>query len=111
MVPEFPKLIQWEPKKLIKSWGKISNYLHWCGSRNNTTELSSWRVNAGVEVRGEIEPIWVKITSGQSGLMHPKDMHPEILELWHQYKDGSVDAEGIRIRLQILRPALESKYA
>lgn len=111
LVPKFPKLIQWDPKKLIKSWGKISNYLHWCGSRNNTTELSSWRVNAGIEVRGEIEPIWVKITSGQSGLMHPKDMHPEILELWHQYKDGSVDAEGIRIRLQILRPALESKYA
>lgn len=111
LVPEFPKMIQWNPKKLIKSWGIISNYLHWCGSRNNTTELSSWRSNAGVKVRGVIEPIWVKITSGQSGLMHTKDMHPEILELWYQYKNGIVDAEGIRIRMQILKPALESKYA
>ena len=111
MVPEFPLMIQWNPKELIKSWGIISNYLHWCGSRNNTTELPSWRADAGVEMRRVIEPIWIKITSGQSGLMHPQGMHPEILELWHQYKDGSVDAEGIRIRMQILKPALVSKYA
>ena len=102
--PEYPGIIQWEPKELIKSWGKISKYLHWCGSKSETTELSSWRANAGVEVRGEIEPIWVKITSGPSGSMHPKDMHPEILELWNQFKCGNIDTEGTRIRMQILKP-------
>ena len=106
--PEYPRIIRWEPKKLIKSWGKLSDYLHWCGSRSETTELSSWRANAGVEVRGEIEPIWVKITSGPSGLMHPKDMRPVILELWNQFKSGIVDIEGTRIRMDLLKPVLTS---
>ena len=66
---------------------------------------------AGVKVREEIEPIWVNITSGQSSLMHPKDMHPEILDLWHNYINGDVDAEGIKIRMKILEPALKAKYA
>lgn len=110
LAPNFPKMIQWNPKKLLKAWGSISNYLHWCGSRNNTTELEEWRFNAGVKVRGIIEPIWINITSGKSGIMHPNDMHPEIFELWLQYKNNTIDTEGIKIRMEILKPMLESKY-
>ena len=111
LAPGFPKMIQWNLKKLLKSWSTISNYLHWCGSKNNTTELKEWRDNAGVKVRNAVEPIWLNITSGKSGMMHPKDMHPEIHELWQQYKDNKVDAEGIKIRMAILKPMLESKDA
>jgi len=111
LVPGFPKIIQWNPNSLLKSWGTISNYLHWCGSRNNTTESQGWLMKASTNIRAEIEPIWVTISSGHSAIMHPKDMHPEILDLWIQYRDGAVDAEGIKIRMQILKPLLESRYA
>ena len=109
--PKFPKIIQLQPKKLLKAWGSISNYLHWCGSRNNTTEVKQWRLDAGNNIRGIVEPIWLKISSGQSAIMHPKDMHPEILELWEKYKNNDIDAEGIKIRMDILKPMLQSKYA
>ena len=109
--PSFPKTIQWQPKKLLKAWGAISNYLHWCGSKNNTTEVKKWRMDAGVKVRGIVEPIWVKISSGQSAIMHPKDMHPEIIELWELYKNDSINAESVKIRMQILKPLLQYKNA
>jgi len=109
--PRLPKIIQWDPSELMKSWGKISKYLHWCGSRNNTTELASWKDDTFKSVKREITPIWLKISSGQSGIMHPNDMQPEIRELWFKYKDGEVDKEGIKIRMNILKPILESKYA
>ena len=102
--PELPRIINWEPKELIKSWGKISKYLHWCGSRGETTDLSSWRANVGREMREEIEPIWKKITSGHSGCMHPDDMHHKISDLWDQFKSGDIDTESTKIRMQILKP-------
>ena len=105
--PELPRIIQWEPNKLIKSWGKISKYLHWCGSKSETTELSSWRANAGGEMREEIEPIWNEMTSGHSGCMHPDDMHPKVSELWDQFKSGDIDTESTTIRMQLLRPLLQ----
>ena len=105
--PNLPRIIQWKPRELIKSWGKISKYLHWCGSKSETAELSIWRANVGREMKGEIEPIWHKITSGHSGLMHPDDMHPNISELWDQFKSGDIDTESANIRMQILKPLLQ----
>ena len=32
-----PKLIYWEPRELMKSWGKLSEYLHWLGAKSETT--------------------------------------------------------------------------
>ena len=105
--PEYPRIIQWEPRELIKSWGKISKYLHWCGGKSETTELSSWRASVGRKMREEIEPIWNKITSGHSGMMHPDDMHPKISELWDQFKSGDIDTESAKMRMQILKPLLQ----
>ena len=58
-------------------------------------------------MKGEIELIWHKITSGHSGLMHPDDMHPNISELWDQFKSGDIDTESANIRMQILKPLLQ----
>jgi len=100
--PRFPKVIQWNMKELLKSWGVISSYLHWSGSRNNTTELKSWRDNTFSSIKNEIEPIWLKITSGKSAMMHPDDMHPEIKGIWCDFENGKVDREGVKIRMNIL---------
>ena len=97
--PCFPKIIQWKPRQLIKSWAGLSHFLHWNGSKNNTVDLKRWRLNSGKRVREIVEPIWEKISSGQSGIMHPRDMKQEIYELWLDFKGDAVDAEGIKIRM------------
>ncbi len=109
--PNLPNIIYWQPRKLLKSWGRLSKYLHWFGSKNKTTNLKDWRANAGRNIRELVEPVWEKISSGQSAIMHPRNMNPEIHELWIQYQNGEVDSEGIRIRMEILKPLLESMYA
>lgn len=111
LAPQAPKLIQWNLNSLMKSWGTISNYVHWCGSKNTTTELSDWKTNAAKIIKEIIEPIWLNITSGQSGILHPTQMKPEILALWKEYKNGNINDESVRIRANLLKPMLENKYA
>ncbi|TAK91227.1 MAG: hypothetical protein EPO06_05595 [Burkholderiaceae bacterium] len=108
--PQAPKLIYWKPKDLMKSWGKLSEYLHWLGVRGETTEVASWRTTAYIDVRQTLLPIWEKITSGQSGFMHPDNMNAEIREVWLAFKGGKTDLEGAKIRMNILKPHLIKKY-
>lgn len=109
--PRLPKLIYWQPRQLMKSWGDLSEYLHWFGARSETTELPSWRATVCADVKKTLIPIWEKMTSGQSGLMHPDNMKPEIREVWLDFKNGKTDLEGAKIRMNILRPILLAKYA
>ena len=108
--PRIPKLIYWEPKKLMKSWGTLSNYVHWCGAKIETTEVTYWRRSAYTEIKDSLVPIWEKITSGQSGFMHPDNMNPEIREIWLDFRNGIIDLDGAKIRMNILKPLLLTKY-
>lgn len=109
--PRLPKLIYWQPRQLMKSWGDLSEYLHWLGARNETTELASWRAKAYEDAKKTLMPIWEKITSGQSGFMHPDNMKSEIREVWLDFKSEETDLEGAKIRMNILKPMLLEKYA
>lgn len=109
--PEIPSIIHWKPKELMKAWGDLSKYLHWCGHRLETAESAEWKKTALSDVKGVLTPIWNKVTSGQSACMHPDQMHAEIRELWVEFKEGRVDTAGARIRMNLLKPLLEAKYA
>jgi hypothetical protein len=110
MLPRLPKLVYWEPAELMKSWGTLSKYLHWFGAKNETTEIASWRTAAYAEVSQVLNAIWQNMSSGQSGIMHPNAMHPEVHELWLDFKNGKIDLEGVRIRLDLIKPVLSAKY-
>ena len=45
-----PNLVHWNPKNLMKSWGELSNYLHWMGAKNRTTEVDNWKQNAHTDL-------------------------------------------------------------
>lgn len=109
--PRLPKLVHWEPRSLMKSWGVLSEYLHWFGAKNETTEISEWRSKSHSNVKKTLDPIWNKITTGQRGLMCPNDMAPEIQEIWNDFKNEKVDLEGAKIRMNILKPMLIAKFA
>lgn len=104
--PELPNIVYWCPNELIRTWGELSEYLHWFGAKSETTENPSWRRQAGQRVLKIIEPIWEKASSGGSALMHPDDMKPEIRAVWDDFKDAKIGVESVRFRLNMLKPML-----
>lgn len=106
-----PCLIYWKPRALMKAWGELSKYLHWSGHKLDTAENAEWKKGALSDVKGVLMPLWEKATSGHSACMHPDNMNPEIREVWSDFKDGRIDLEGARVRMNLLKPFLAAKYA
>ena len=79
----------------MKSWGTLSKYLHWFGAKSETGEVASWRTAACGEVSQVLNAIWQNMSSGQSGIMHPNAMHPEVHGMWLAFKNGKIDLEGV----------------
>ena len=104
MEPAAPKLIDWDHKALMKAWGTVSHYLHWFGARVLTSEKDDWLEEAYLEIKGTMEPVWVNITSGRSGILHPKDMHPTAREVWVRFRNGEIDEQATRFQLKFLEP-------
>jgi len=102
LTPGLPKLIYWDHSDLMKSWGIISNYLHWFGSRIYAAEDEAWVRKAFEEIRDTIESIWHKFSSGQSEILHTDEMKPQVREVWEDFKAGKIDLAGAKIRLEIL---------
>lgn len=102
--PTAPKLIDWDHKFLMKAWGELSHYLHWFGARLLTTEKQDWLDSTFAEIKQIIEPLWINITSGRSGIMHPKDMHPMVREIWGRFRVGEIDENGARFQMKFLEP-------
>ena len=100
-----PTLVYWDPRELEKAWGKLSKCLHWVGARTETTDDKDWLDRAGTSVRDVVVPIWDRISSGQSGLLHPSDMNPQVHQLWEDFRSGRIELNSVKIRLEILRPA------
>jgi hypothetical protein len=40
----------------------------------------------------------------------PNGMHPEVHDVWLAFKNGNIDLEGARIRLDLIKPLLRAKY-
>lgn len=102
--PVPPKLVYWDPRELEKAWGKLSKHVHWVGARTETTDDRNWLKNAGGSVRGVIMPMWEKITSGQSGLLHASEMTSTVYEVWENYRNERIDIESVKFQLEMLRP-------
>jgi hypothetical protein len=91
----------------MKSWGDLSSLLHWCGAYPQTTENEDWQKQAIEKAAGIIEPFWWKMSSALTGCMSPENMRPRTREVWEDFRDGKTDAQGARIRLEIVRPLLK----
>lgn len=107
--PAYPKLVYWDHSSLMRAWGEISSYLHWSGARSLTAENSSWVGLAFSNVKSIINPIWIKITSGQSGLMHPNDMVPIVHEIWIKFRNREINSDNAKFQLNYLKPLAKLK--
>lgn len=107
--PSFPKLIYFDNTQLMKTWGVLSQYLHWFGARNLTTENPAELDVIFNRIESELNPIWIQITSGQSAMIHSKDMVPVVHEIWEKFRTGRIDAEAAKFQLIYLKP-ITQKY-
>jgi hypothetical protein len=109
--PGLPQLNRWNIKQLRKSWGRLSNYLHWSGAHPETTENPSWQSDALDEVRSIIDPLWEKIRSGHTGSIRIDSMPVPVREVWEDFRTGKIDGEAVRIRLELVRPIKGPSHA
>ncbi len=107
--PDSPPLLTWNHSVLMKRWGVTSNYLHWAGEPAETVESDTW-FNTGVEaVEDAAHYIWEKATCGYTGIMMPRDMQPEIHQLWERFKAGKTDCADVRRTAKLALPILRNR--
>jgi len=99
-------LMLWDHKLLMKYWGQLSRYLHWAGAIDET--INSWQwVTAGMTLAEEAALyVWKNQTEGETAVMLPADMHPEIAHLWELFKEGKISVEELRISTRLLEDVL-----
>jgi hypothetical protein len=95
--------------KLLKSWGKVSDYLHWGGEPKETVESAEWFVRAIETIEKAASYLWANMTAGHSGIMMPNQMQPEIRQAWEDYRAGSIDLDSVRVRARLARPVLVTR--
>lgn len=95
-------LNRWNVKDLRKYWGQISRYLHWMGAKDETNGSQQWRDCAIQEVASIVEKLWEKSKSGYSGSIRIDTMPPKVHDIWGEFRDGVINVESVRIRLQIV---------
>ena len=90
----------------MKYWGKMSKYLHWAGAIDETIEDWSW-VESGITIiKKACMYIWNNQINRETGVMMPKDMHPEILNLWERYRDEKIGIDEVKISSRLLEPVI-----
>lgn len=109
VTPGTPPIIFWSLKQLQIAWGKLSEYVHWFGAQNETTDDPRWLVQVHQNVLAIMEPIWKKLLSGENAIMHPDGMKPNTREIWEDFRSGKISIESVRSRLEIIRPMIIGK--
>ena len=93
----------------MKHWGKISDYLHWQGSIDDTVNKEGW-IEEGIEVvENAAQYIWSNLESGYPGVMMPDQMQPEIRDYWEKYKNGEVDLQTVKQIALITLPVMNRR--
>jgi hypothetical protein len=104
LMPASPKVNRWDIKGLMKSWGRLSALLHWSGAHSRTTEDAAWQQGALSEASDVIEKLWAQMSTAQSGCIRVHTMPQGIREVWESFKDGQIDRDSAKVRLQIVQP-------
>lgn len=107
--PKAPPFIVWDHNRLMKLWGKVSNFLHWQGTVEETVDSATW-LEAGIKFVEETAlHIWSNMQSGYSGIMMPDQMQPEIRDYWEKFRQGKVDLQTVKQVAKITLPVLNRR--
>ena len=111
--PQWPPIEGWDHNKLMKHWGKVSNYLHWVGEPAETFESDNWLSEGITIVESAAEYIWHKMSTSFTGIMMPDNMQSEVRESWERFCVGEISLDAVKrianLALPILRQRLHEK--
>ncbi len=103
-----PPLLFWEPKEIERAWGVLSQYLHWAGAKTETTDSAEWMSTAYAMIDKTITPLWAKMGSGYSALLHHRGMPEHVRLIWEDFAAEKIDGNSVKARLRIVRPLYAS---
>lgn len=102
-VTQLPESKRWNIRRLFKSWGIASSYLHFSGSHRDSHEKPEWLAKAIADLESALSEIWIAITTKPgSGLMRPSGMKPPVRAIWEDFAEGKIDLESVEARLRLL---------
>ena len=107
--PKAPPIIIWDHNRLMKQWRKVSDYLHWQGSVDETVNSTKWFEEGIKVVENTALYIWNNLEAGSSGVMMPFKMQPEIEIYWEKFKSGEVDLQTIKQVAIIALPVMKRR--
>jgi len=103
------KVTAWDLKKINKLYGKVSNFLHFQGSPDETWKKSEWFVDFLNTVENAACYLWNGFTQGATAMSIPENMAPEVREMWNEFKDDQITIDDVKIRLKIAEPVLKDR--
>jgi len=109
LIPDSPPLIEWDHAALLKHWGTLSSYLHWAGDPRETFNSSAWFVKGLEEIEHVATYLWDKMANGDSGVMLPQNMQPEIRQAWEDFSSGKIALDTVIERARIALPVLSMR--
>ncbi len=107
--PNAPPLISWDHGRLMKLWGKVSDFLHWQGTVDETYDSAGWFEDAIKLTEEAALHIWENLHQGYSGVLMPAKMQPEIRDYWEKFRNGKVDAKTVERIAGITLPVLNKR--
>lgn len=109
LLPDAPNLIVWDHPALLKHQGAVSRYVHWGGAPADTTDSPQWFVAALKTIGPAAIYLWKNMQAGDSGIMMPDKMQPEIRHAWDDFMSGRIDLDGVRVRARLALPVLSAR--
>lgn len=98
--PNQPPLIEWDMPRLRRLHGETSQYLHFLGIPQETTDSLQWFVEALTLLETGAIYIWHHLTTARIGQLNIDSMAPEVRDTWEAFQSDQIDEDSVRTRLQ-----------
>lgn len=100
----------WKLDELFRYWGIASELLHFVGAHKLTYASRMWFNKTLARMEEVILPIWeISQSTRGFGLLDKRTMEPEVRDAWLEFSKGELKEDGLKIRMQIIQPALAAR--
>jgi hypothetical protein len=79
------------------------------GAPADTSDSPQWFVVALETIGGAATYLWENMQAGDSGIMMPDKMQPEMRYAWDDFRLGRIDLDSVRVRAGLALPVLSTR--
>jgi hypothetical protein len=107
--PQTPPLIEWDMRRLKRLHSQASQYLHFLGAPQETTDSPQWFVETLTLLEAGAEYVWHHLTTARTGQLRISSMPPEVRDAWEGFRAGKLSEDDVRTRLRLAQPVLRKR--